>query len=333
MITLVANFNIEFPGVLFFKWPENEEIIFNFSIDEFSIKIQFIPDSNSRSKDKDDEDWSYYIKEGLIQVSKMEEIGPPVVNPDENGIRDYSIQSEYFSKRIIEYGAIAQLFTNKLIDFFKFNMKTPYLYKLHGGHECFQNAKWTDDSGKEIGKGTTVFVAKRRPGVWGELGVKKFTPESISSLNTTFEESLDISLHEEILSEAQTALFENNIRRAVLEIAIACEILIKRYFFKEQTPAGAAFDYLEDKAQVRVRVLDFIDKISMEAFNKSYKIDHSEHFKNIDCLFRCRNKVAHRGVLAYRDDGGNTIEVDNHMVTDWWNSVTHLMNWFNALPQ
>ena len=260
----------------------------------------------------------------------LEEEAPPVVRPDEKGRRDYSIQSDYFSERIRKYGAVAREAINRLIRFFKFKLKTPFLNELPNGHHCFENATWTDASGNEVGKGTVVFVAKGVLGLWGQLGVQKLAPESKESLRAALRDPTVPTLYEEILSDAQTALFEGNIRRAVLELAIACEIIIKRKIFSEESPAGAAFDYLEDKSQVRVRVLDFIDRIAVEAFGKSFRVDQGDHFNNIDHLFRCRNKVAHRGILSYRDDSGASIQVDYETVSSWWISVSTLIEWLNA---
>ncbi len=292
--------------------------------------VRLVVDPSGRSKNEDDEHWTYVLHYALVQVSKEEAEDPPVVIPDEEGQRDYRIQISYFSERIKAYGAAAQEAINRLIRFFKFKLKTPFLTELPIGHHSFKNAKWTDPSGNDIGKGPFVFVAKGVPGLWGELGVQKLMPESIESLKSALQDPISPSLHEEIISDAQTALFQGNLRRAVLELAIACEIVVKRKFFPEASPAGTAFDYLEDKAQGRLKVLDFIDHIAAEAFGKSFRIHHSDDYQNIDYLFRCRNKIAHRGVLSYRDDSGVTRPVDYEIVSNWWNSVSTLIEWLNA---
>jgi hypothetical protein len=96
--------------------------------------------------------------------------------------------------------------------------------------------------------------------------------------------------------------------------------------------AGAAFDYFEDKSRISVRVLELLDGVAKEAFARSYRIDAADQFQRIDHLFRCRNKVAHRGELAFRDDKGSLIQVDKSMVTSWWDATAHLMQWLDAIP-
>lgn len=139
------------------------------------------------------------------------------------------------------------------------------------------------------------------------------------------------SLSETLLSDAQSAWFEGNPRRSVLELAICTEVIVKRKFFAESSPAGAAFDYLEDKAKISVRILELLDKIALEAFSRSYRNDSPDDYRAIDHLFRCRNKIAHRGELAFRDDTGTLIQVDKALVATWWSSVINLREWLAVL--
>jgi hypothetical protein len=115
--------------------------------------------------------------------------------------------------------------------------------------------------------------------------------------------------------------FKDNLRRAVLEIAIACETTVKQAFFDKTTLAGAAFEYLEDKGKVRITVKEMIDSVSKQTFGKSFREDHKSHYDNIDFIFRCRNKAAHRGELTYRDDSGAMHSVNNETLAIWWDSV------------
>lgn len=278
----------------------------------------------------DDAYWTRSLHRAEVSVVREEEVEPPSVIPNEQGHLDYTVQSEYFAERIKEYAPVAQEAINRLIRFFKFRLHTPFLKELSLSHQCFQNAMWTDLSGKEVGKGSAVLVLQGTPGLNGELGVDKLRPEYTESVQTSLEYPVNPSLYEEFISHAQSALFEGNFKRGVLELAIACEIMVKRWFFSEDSPAGAAFDYLEDRSQVTVKVLDLIDRVAKEAFGRSFRVECPDHYRNIDYLFRCRNKVAHRGLLFYRDDRGENHKVDKATVADWWKSVTELMNWIES---
>lgn len=80
---------------------------------------------------------------------------------------------------------------------------------------------------------------------------------------------------------------------------------------------------------MRVRVLDLLDPVSREAFGNSFRSEHPDEYRDIDHLFRCRNKVAHRGELSYRDDRGTRVSVNATMVSRWWNSILVLVKWLD----
>jgi hypothetical protein len=328
MIQLTANFVVDFPSHCLIVWPVDKDILFNYDHEEFKIEITFILKDRT-SLLSDEEDVIDSLRQVQISVSKEEQEDPPKLTYDtqENINASTSAQTEYFAKRIKPYSQVAHETINRIINFFKYQLNIPLLSNLPVYHECFQNPRWTNQSGQEVGKGPSIFVVDRIPGSQGELGVSMFTEDLAGNLKEALENPLEINLYEELISDAQSALFEENSRRGILELAIGCEILVKRAFFAQNTPAGAAFDYFEDKALVRVKVIDLIDRVAREAFGRSFKEDHPSHYKNIDHLFRCRNKIAHRGLLSYRDDSGNSQDAGFDTIKDWWVSISELRCW------
>lgn len=330
MTQLTATFVVDFPGHCMISWSEDEDIFFDCEIEDFKVKIKLLPEL-PRAKKSNDEHWTYILHQAHISVSKEEQKDPPkLIHGTQDDITaSHSAQTKYFDERIKLYSRVAHEAINRIIHFFKYRLNTPLLSTLPLGHQCLQQPKWTNQSGQEVGRGTCIFVVDRIPGFHGELGVSKFTKDLAGNLKDELESPLEINLYEELISDAQSALFEENSRRGILELAIGCEIMVKRTFFSQDTPAGAAFDYLEDKSLVRVKVLDLIDQIASEAFGKSFRVDHPNHYKNIDYLFRCRNKIAHRGSLSYRDDSGNYQEAGFDTIKDWWTSISELRCWLN----
>lgn len=331
MPTLKARFDIALPGQCLVSVPDNSNIRFQLSLGDFNIEMQIIPGGSSRSKGKDEPNWTCTIERVVVDVSRVESKLPPVVVPDSTGCIDYSIQMNYFEERTTQFATAAQDATNRLISFFQFKLHTPLLHALPLGHQCFQNPKWLDDSDQIVGKSPIVMVCERVPGEWGTVGVKKLTTDKLVELEKFLTNPVLPSLTEEFASNAQSAWFEGHLRRAVLELAIACEIAVKRRFFAISTPAGAAFDYLEDKAKINIRVLELADKVAQESFGRSFRVDHPNDYLNIDHLFRCRNKVAHRGELSFRDDSAKLKSVDSGVVESWWHSVAILTEWLSKL--
>jgi len=139
--------------------------------------------------------------------------------------------------------------------------------------------------------------------------------------------ALPAPLSSQLLSDAQAAALSNNVRRAVLELAIAVEVFVKRKFFKQGGVAGAAFEYLEDKGRETVKVIELLDGASLYAFGESFKIAAPEAYKHLDHLFRCRNKIAHRGVVLFRDDGAAWQEPTQELLLVWWKAVLEMFTW------
>lgn len=107
--------------------------------------------------------------------------------------------------------------------------------------------------------------------------------------------------------------------------------MVKRTFFAKASPAGSAFDYLEDKSKVSATVLQLLDAVAKEAFSISYKELKPIDYQSIDFLFRCRNKIAHRGELSFKDDGNKVIYVEASLVERWWLAVADLKPWLESL--
>lgn len=329
MIRLVAHFDVEIPGRCLVSWPDEDPILFHCQHNEFEIKVTLVPSHDAAAKEKDAINWTRLLSAVHLEVSRLEEHAPPPVVPNARGMLDYSIQLPYFQPRIEQYGLVACEIVNRILRFFKYELNTPNILEFHADEECFQNAKWTDENGTLAGIGPSVGVATAIPGLWGELGVKKLTFGDSQKLQEALANSIEPSLFEQILADARTALFEQHLRRAVLELAIACEILVKRTFFSENAISGVAFEYLEDKSKINVKVLELIDGVAKEAFGRSFREDHPTDYRSIDHLFRCRNKVAHRGVLSYREDS-IVYTVDENLIKTWWSAVDRLHSWMSA---
>lgn len=105
---------------------------------------------------------------------------------------------------------------------------------------------------------------------------------------------------------------------------------VKRAFFKRDAIAGDTFDYLEEKRHLEVTTIVLINKVAKRAFGESFR-DYSESsFSNIDYLFQCRNKIAHRAQAVYRDGKGVQQTVDTSTIEAWWYSVSELFEWLET---
>jgi len=332
MPTLAAKFTLDVSAPCLIEWPDGPPPEVPLSIDGFDIAIRLLPAEHWRTKGKDDPSWTTGVDAIELLISRSEPDSPPEVIVTPDGKRDLTVQSKYLRARLPEYSAKALEVSNRVLRFFQYLLHTPLVRPIPTWEQALQNPTWYDASGSELRGGTPTAVAEPVPGIRGELGVRKLTPNETPALVEYLKAPQQPSLSQTLLSDAQTAWFEGNLRRAVLELAICTEVMVKRRFFAKASPAGAAFDYLEDKARVSVRVLELLDAVAEEAFSRSYRKEDAASFRCIDHLFRCRNKIAHRGELAYRDDAGMTVQVDAPMVESWWLAVAGLKTWLDALP-
>jgi len=179
--------------------------------------------------------------------------------------------------------------------------------------------EWFDTNGKRLRASHVRFLPE--PRITTRFGVIMFDDKKDTELNGRLNEPVQApTLAEEILSDAQAAAYEGNIRRATVELAVACEVAVRQTFLSRDTAnAEALFDCLEDKA--RIRILELIDKDAQDAIGQSFRKAHPKDYENIEDLFTARNKAAHRGQQT----------VTAEVLDEWWNSALTLMNWLKGL--
>ncbi len=327
MQKLFAEFEVELPGNCLYAFPDAIDINYTVPFGDFQVQLILSMPKGFLNRGGGDQNWIGTLHRIQVMVSREEADFPPPVIPDSAGCRDYSVQLPYFEERTNSYSDAALEITNRMIRYFRFVLGTPFLEEFVPGHQFFRNPKWKNDAGEIVGKGAQILVFPRVPGLRGEMNIHPLSESNRADLDAFLSNPKNFSVSEQLIDNARTASFEGNLQRSVLELAIACEIIVKRCFFKNDSPAGAAFDYLEDKAKVNVRVLELIDAVAKAAFGKSFKVECSEDYRNIDYLFRCRNKIAHRGELVLLDEAGNRLIPDRKLIENWFNSVLTLRTW------
>ena len=211
-------------------------------------------------------------------------------------------------------------------------MRQPFQNEKQINEDHFSNPLWYDDKGNNFGSGGHYyFLVEPMPGVNGKLlGVKTLKSENCTELLNYLQYDVEIELYEEIMSDAQSAIFSRNIRRAIFEMAIVCELFTKRKYFSKGGISGLAFDYFEDKGKLKVTVMELISTVAYEVLGESYKDYSPDDYRNVDYLFRCRNKVAHRGEVVFKDDSATLITPDLNLVECWYDSVGNLLNWLDS---
>jgi len=280
------------------------------------------------SKEYNDENYYWSTKKVRIYSSRNEDKTVPMPQTID-GRTSYEERSRSFAELKPAYRQAAWEVLDRAIRFFKYRLHNPNLSSVNQYDRDFQNPVWIDESGNEIKNTGVVRVMSPLPSL-NRFGVRSLSRHDDADLVNALQNPISPDLIEELLSDAQSAAFQDNLRRSILETAIACETAVKQTFFAKATPSGAAYEYLEDKGKVHVSIPELIHSVAKQAFGKSFKEDEQSHYNNIEFLFRSRNKVAHRGELIYRDGSGVLHPVDKDKLAEWWESVTILRAWLLA---
>jgi len=307
---------------------DSKHIVLDGIINERAVKIQLISDKSPGIKKADEVDDRFFYN--YVKITIYDEVEDLRHNDFVAGRAHYLLFSTY-QPIVIET-------INRLVSYFKYEKRNPHLRKisqidlLKQEHE-FHNPEWSTLDGEPF----SVFDSPIQSGIISIpgigflqdnfFGITAFNDESIETLRQHVFSGKDITLTDELLSDAQSSALLNNLRRAVLELAITIEVFVKNNFFKREKIAGSAFEYLEDKGKENIKVIELLDGASMYAFGESFRKHAPNAYKDIDYIFRCRNKIAHRGECKYRDDSGVWHEVNFELLREWWASTLTMFNW------
>lgn len=331
MAKLTATFFVTPAFPIIVKCRIGEKYTYDFKEKDCEVKINLpIMDGGPANGRVDSDLYKQLVDKIEIIVTK--EVGDiPEIPINEKGGRDSYKVSPFYNNIKNGYSQVAQKYYQRLIRFIKYDLKQPFQNEKYINKDQFSNPSWSDDKGNSIGNISPIHHVQPIPGMDGNpLGTETLKTTHSQLIKQSLSEDKYIELYQEILSDSQAAIFNKDLRRAVLEMAIVCELVTKRKYFYEGGISGLAFDYFEDKGKIKVTVLELISTVGDEALGESFKASSPNDFKNIDYLFRCRNKVAHRGKVLFKDDNGVVTEPDLKMIKEWFESVEILLQWLSS---
>ena len=221
---------------------------------------------------------------------------------------------------------------NRLINYCRYKLGYPFLRPV--GWSNVHSIAWFDGSGTEIplNKGNSLIFDHfpGRPGTSRSLDSKFLTVGCLPAITASIGTDAAPTIQEDLLAQARDAVYEEHTLKAVLLLAITCEVAIKTKFFREESLASIAFDFLEENRRVEITNLELVGKVAKRAFGQSFAEFSPSSNTDIDYLFRCRNKVAHRARAEYKDDRGTPHTATSDSLYSWWQSVSCLLNWLDS---
>jgi hypothetical protein len=119
-----------------------------------------------------------------------------------------------------------------------------------------------------------------------------------SELKQEISSGADTELYEDFVADARVALEEDDLNRATLYSAIACEIFVKEYTEKAAKEASISPKFWEYLKSRQPRVLDYYDSILHLVKGHSLRKENPTFYKLLDQLYEARNKIVHEGKLS-----------------------------------
>ena len=333
---LYANFKIDLTtqqGLLMANRDRNSYPTVCAEIDGYDIEVTLTSNHQRMITPADQTDSLFFFTSASISVCEKNITEIPTSGQD---------RVNFFFPRRENVQKVAHKAITRILNFFKYPLNSPMVspidyVQMISENGCLADPVWQYNETEEykhseiIPNHSSVIILESIGHLnSNHLGLKRLKEDDDSDLQNFFSSPQEPKLYEEMLSDAQTAVLQGNIRRGILELAIACEIFIKQSFFEKNTISGLTYEYLEEQNKVNVRPVDLIHKVAKHVYGTSFKQDNSTDYTNIDHLFRCRNKIAHRGEAIFKDDQAVLHQVDHTMIYSWWDSFSKLAIWLNA---
>jgi hypothetical protein len=217
------------------------------------------------------------------------------------------------------FADIATLIMNRLIRYFRFTLGHSLLEAVRAQALRTSNPQWTDENGTPVDVRIMAVEAKGFAGLRHApaFGIKPFTPEHSHEFERALQADTSYELYEELMVDARDALMQGNLRRGVLEMAIACEVATKELFAKKGRRAGSNIPVA-------------LHTGAKKAFGASFKQDNPKDWHHILYLFQCRDDAAHGSVPNYKDKNQNRQDMDFDSLRDWWESLETLIAWVRS---
>lgn len=268
-----------------------------------------------------------------VSVSRTETAKPPAIPATPEGERNFRDRASYFHERILIYRKVALEALCRFLRFFKYRQAHVLLRDPIG--EDLDHPKWTDDTGQEVPSGVHFIEAS----LYGielddDVGIHALAGTDDPALQQALAEPpIEPELYEELLSDARAALFQGSLRRAIIELAISCEVAIKQAFFNKATVAELSM-YFDDRRQINDDVGGFTNLLGKPAehiLGQNFRKIKRRAAAHIDRLFQCRNQIAHEGEPTYKDKRGRSQIVDQAITKEWFKAANHLFCWLQCM--
>jgi hypothetical protein len=352
MLRLTATFKVSLVSPLFVDRPLRQEGVriiqdlrYPLRIDNSDVEIALVEAYHAMTALDRDQNilrgpiWA--VPRVQVSVSRTETVQPPAIPLRPEGGRNFRDRIQYFHERILIYRKVALEALRRFLRFFKYRQAHALLRDPMG--KDLDNPKWTDDTGQEVPSGIHLIggIHLIEGSLYGielddDVGIHALAaPDDPALQQALAEPPIEPELYEELLSDARAALFQGSLRRAILELAISCEIAIKQVFFDKATEAEIS-EYFDERKQLCHSVGGFTSLLGKPAeriLGQNFQKAKRHAYVHVDNLFQCRNQIAHGKVreYTYKNKRGRCQSVNQTVVKEWFKAADHLFHWLRRM--
>jgi hypothetical protein len=313
MERLIAHFTIILDVPLLVEDRQGAKRAFKVEYDAYEVEVAW------DDKDVHERIWKKNARRPRYGISKLKiSVGRPLRTDQYPKDNDPKTDP----RPRLDHADVAAIIMNRLIRYFRFTLGNPLLGAVRAQDLRSSNPEWTIENPNPL-----TFYAEPRyleivaQGFAGlrhapAFGIKPFTPEQPHEFKRALQADTRYELYEELMVDARDALMQGNLRRAVIEMATACEVATKELFAKKGRRAGS-----------NIPVAIHIG--AKKAFGVSFKEEHPKEWHHIVYLFQCRDDAAHGSVPRYKDRE-NPQNMDFDSLRDWWESLEALIAWVRS---
>ncbi len=327
MKCLIASYTIQLDQCLVVKRARDKYPTFAATIDGFEISITPSNEFRDGVRKAAERLMTCTCDQLQVTVAWAESEAPPPQARPEAGSAEYEAWLNYFLPRTQRYAEIASEALRRLFLFFRHRLRQPLLESISPQSHYLANPTWRDETGAVAGYGPKVWVSGDFPRQFGVIPLQAKHDEPVCR---ALSRPISPPLYAELLADAQAAALRGNVRRAVFELAVACEVAIKAKFYGRGV-GGRTLEHLEQKRKIQTTALELIGEAAELIFGQNFKTLHKSAYADLEQLVKCRNEVAHRGSPIIRDSAGVDRRANASDLECWMKSARLLMAWLKKL--
>lgn len=331
---LTAVFRIPLPfGVLLIRGtdddvPTKPPLRIRFRSGNTRARIR-IPFHGAGRKYKGETEWTHVASNPILVVSIPEAEDPPHIELTARGGKDWGPLQLWLNERHPRFEAEARRITDR----FLFTLRHTFGVPLVQGSTDLSPVPFANPVWRYTGRGTLsdrgwTMIPKGSPGLmlYPAFRVVPLTEDNLRAIQDGLREHAEVPLYRELLADARDMVARSDYRRAVIDLAVACEVALKHRLLVHGSIAARTWQYLEQNRQLRIGVHDLL-----QAARNIAPQEPPSSSSMLPDLISCRDRIVHHGVVEYRRTKNDPWQaVDRATVTAWWSAVADYVDWLET---